>query len=100
MPARLEHAFADRGGANDASFLGIAKCVFLFAQCGEMCNGVEPFVVPGEDSGPHLVALIGFDFAFEATIDSAEPDGEAAFLQLVKAAPVARVVDADGEERA
>ena len=68
-----------------------------------MRDGVEPFRVPSEDAGPHLVALVGADLAFEGAGDGAEFDGEGAAGAGVEdgvAVLVAGAVDAGGEEGA
>lgn len=61
-----------------------------------MRDGVEPLGVPGQDPGPHLVALVGFDFALERARDAAELDGEAFLPHAEEAVAVlvARGVDA------
>ena len=65
-----------------------------------MRDGVEPLGFPGQDARPHLVALVGSDFAFEGTFDGAQFDCEAAFAEAEDAVAVlvAGLVDADGEE--
>lgn len=96
-PARFEHALAHRGGADDA------VAVFaLRVLADEMGDSVEPFRVPGQDPGPHLVALVGFDFALERARDAAELDGEALLSHAEETVPVlvACGVDAGREEGA
>ena len=95
--ARLEHALADRRGADDARAVAVRG-----VSADEMRDGVEPLGVPGEDAGPHLVALVGADLALEGTFDGAEFDGEAGFADGEEgvAVLVAGLVDADGEEGA
>ena len=95
--ARLKHALADRRRADDARAVAIPG-----VPADEMRDGVEPLGVPGEDAGPHLVALVGADFALEGTFDGAEFDGEAGFADGEEgvAVLVAGLVDADGEEGA
>ena len=67
-----------------------------------MRDGVEPFSIPREDAGPHLVALVGSDLAFERAGDGAEFDGEGAGAAVEDgvAVLVAGAVDAGGEEGA
>ena len=93
--ARFEDAFADGGGANDA-------LVAFGVLADKVRDGVEPLGVPGEDSRPHLVALVGSYFAFEATLDPAQLDGETALAQVDDAIAVLvpGLVDAEGEEGA
>lgn len=74
-PARFEDAFADRGGANDA-------LAALHVLADKMRDGIEPFGFPGQDTSPHLVALVGSDFAFEGTLDRAQPDREATLAEV------------------
>ena len=66
-----------------------------------MSDGVEPFGVPRQYPGPHLVALVGSDFAFEGTGHGAEFDGEGIIrMEDAAAMLVSGLVDADGEEGA
>ena len=43
-----------------------------------MRDGVEPLGVPSQNAGPHLIALVGADFALEGAFDGGEFDGEGA----------------------
>lgn len=97
-PARLEDALADRRGAHDARTVAV-----LGVAADKVRDGVEPFGFPREDAGPHLVALVGADFALEGAFDGAEFDGEGAFAvggEEGVAVLVAGLVDAEGEEGA
>lgn len=47
-----------------------------------MCDKVEPFSVPAQESRPHFVFLVGKDFFFEKAADSAERDHVGAFCAL------------------
>ena len=93
--ARLEDALANSRGAHDASVVAV-----LGIAADKVRDGVEPFGFPGQDARPHLVALVGADFALEGTFDGAQFDGEAAFAVVEEGAAVlvAGLVDADGEE--
>jgi len=74
QPPFLEHAFAKRRCDNGIFFpvelLQLAGDAILARVEGEcarldlvlaykMCDKVEPFSIPGQDSSPHLVLLIG-----------------------------------------
>ena len=95
--ALLKHALADGRSAHDTRLVAV-----LGVSADEMRDSVEPLGVPGEDAGPHLVALVGSDFALEGTFDGGEFDGEAGFAggEEGVAVRVASLVDADGEEGA
>ena len=95
--ARLKDALADSRSADDARAVAVRG-----VSADEMGDGVEPFGVPSQDAGPHLVALVGADFALEGAFDGGEFDGEAGFADGEEgvAVLVAGLVDADGEEGA
>ena len=93
---RLKHTLTNRRRAHYTRSVAVPS--------DEMRNSVEPLSIPGQDAGPHLVALVGPDFALEGAFDGGEFDGEAAFVagfeEVGIAVLVAGLVDADGEEGA
>lgn len=95
--AGFEDTLADSRGANDASIVAV-----FGISADKVRDGVEPFGFPCQDARPHLVALVGSDFAFEGTFDGAQFDCEAIFADAEYAVAVlmAGLINADGEKGA
>lgn len=66
-----------------------------------MRDDIDPFLIPTQDSRPHLVFLIGFQFFLEWAWDGAEGEAEeGAAAAVVAACSAALILDAGAEEGA
>lgn len=67
-----------------------------------MCHRVDPFVVPGQDTRPHLVALKRFHFLAERAADGAQGEPNQVLRHAQDSdttSSIARIVNTLGEEK-